>query len=205
MEFIKDAIEVAVPLAGVVVSLVGTYVALSGLKTWKKQLKWKEDHQLAKDILINLTKYHNAINQVRSPAIFSYEKTDPPEDIKGSLSEEQIEYLKYKSVYTERLKLSSQYHNELLALGIEADAIWQNDTTKLLKKLFELEYSLVIAIRSHLLTMNPNIDKSMRDYYVGISPETDKIVYSGVDADDTFHDDFETYKSEIINMIKNKL
>lgn len=192
-------------IVAIMVSLVGIYVALSGLTTWKKQLRWKENHQLAKDILINLTKYHNAINHVRSPAIFSYEKIEPPEDIKGSLSEVQIEYLKYKSVYTERLKLSSQYHNELLALGIEADAIWHNGTTKLLKKLFELESSLVIAIRSHLLAMNPNIDKSLRDHHISKTQETDKIVYSGIDANDKFHDDFETCKSEIIDMIKNKL
>ncbi|MEY0555060.1 hypothetical protein AB7334_02760 [Providencia rettgeri] len=205
MEFIKDAIEVVVPLAGVVVSLVGAYVALSGLKTWKKQLKWKEDHQLAKDILIVLTKYQNAVHQVRNPAIFEYEKIKVSNDIRHTYTPEQVEYIEYESVYVERLKPVSQYHSELQALGIEADALWNKNITNLIKEIFHLELKLALAIRSHLSTMNPKISEAQKKYHIEKTPETDKVIYFGISSDDEFSNEFNEKKYPLVRVIQSKI
>lgn len=192
-------------IIGIVVSLVGIYVAISGLRTWKKQLKWKEDHQLAKDILIILTKYQNAVHQVRNPAIFEYEKIKVSNDIRHTYTSEQVDYIEYESVYVERLKPVSQYHSELQALAIEADALWNKNITDLLKEIFHLELKLVLAIRSHLSTMNPKISESQKKHYIEKTPETDKVIYFGIGSDDEFLNEFNDKKYPLVRVIQSKI
>ncbi|MER1884683.1 hypothetical protein [Proteus mirabilis] len=198
MDFLKD-------LTGIAVSLVGIYVAVSGLNTWKKQLKWKEDHQLAKDILITLTKYQNAVHQVRNPAIFEYEKIKVSNDIRHTYTSEQVEFIEHESVYVERLKPVSQYHSELQALSIEADALWGKNITDLLKEIFNLELKLALAIRSHLLTMNPKISEAQKKYHIEKTPETDKVIYFGISSDDEFLNEFNEKKDSLVREIQSKI
>ncbi|WP_368879573.1 hypothetical protein [Proteus mirabilis] len=198
MEFFKD-------LTGIAVSLVGIYVAVSGLYTWKKQLKWKEDHQLAKDILVTLTKYQNAIHQVRNPFIFEYEKMKVSNDIRQAYTSEQVEFIEYESAYVERLKPVSQYHSELQALSIEADALWNKNITDLLKEIFNLELKLALAISSHLSTMNPKISEANKKYYIEKTPETDKVIYFGISSNDEFLNEFNEKKDSLVRVMQSKI
>jgi hypothetical protein len=48
-------------------ALIGVYIAFSGLRTWRKELKGKAEYQKAKDVLKAVYRVKDAFMVVRSP------------------------------------------------------------------------------------------------------------------------------------------
>jgi hypothetical protein len=63
-----------------IAAIVGSVIAIKGLITWKRKIKWKTEYGLARRFLVSLYKYRDAVNGVRHPVMMAYEMPYPPED-----------------------------------------------------------------------------------------------------------------------------
>lgn len=184
--------------------ITGATVAVKGLKTWRKQLHGQADYNLAKDILIHLFKYRDAINNVRNPAMFSNEMPLPPEDKKEAMNASQIRHYGLAEAYTSRWEKVSVQRASIYTSMIEAQALWGEELTNLLGALFKHEQLLLIHTRYNLTLHNPDRDDRFKEHEnKNFKPE---ILYDNLsETDDEFRNDFLSSLEPIETYLKSKL
>src|SRR5260221_5644218 len=97
-----EALSTVKDLMVLIAAVIGSYVALMGLSTWKRQLKGHTDHELARRILVSLYKYRDAINGVRHPMMTNNEFSDPPESERQTMNSAQIRFYGLSRAYQNR-------------------------------------------------------------------------------------------------------
>jgi hypothetical protein len=141
-------------------AIVGSYVALRGLRAWQEQLKGKAKYEVSRRILLGILTIRDAIRVVRSPFISGGEIAEAyklaGKEIPTSHSPEG-ESLVYKQRWEPLRKARVELHLDLL----EAEAIWGKEVPALEGKLNECIVKLFSAIEMHLYdTNNPRVDAS---------------------------------------------
>lgn len=190
-------------IVGVIVSAVAAggafYIGAQGLKTWRRQLRGNDDHQLARRALIELYKFRDALNTSRSPLVLvslnlEDGKAYAEEHFKGMLAE-----------YQRRLEGISQSRISLQASEVEAEAVWSNELKSLLQPIFKLHDDYAYYLTNHLLSRNPNLSQDVRRGYEGDNELYPNILYRGGKEKDQFQLEFESSLLKVELYLKNKL
>jgi hypothetical protein len=190
--------DVMVPLATVGTAAVGSYVALVGLSTWKRQLSGQTDHELARRLLITLYRYRNAINRVRHPAMFANEFTDPPADKREHMNSAQIRFYGTVQAYQNRWSPVAEQRAEIDAELIEAEAIWDAALkSQIFAELFALEWELQTTVRNHLILCDPD-EKAERKRVIEKMGVRDEVLYDSLSKEG---DAFSNRLSEAVDKV----
>jgi hypothetical protein len=181
----------------------GAFVAYVGLNTWKSQSIWQADHELARKNLIALYRYRDSLYSVRHPAMRNDEMRLEDDDAER-LNEDQQRRQGVVVAYARRWERHSHAKNELDALLIEADAVWGEKLSSLIKPLRDLEHELSMYIMLHLnahFRNNPDLQKSYRE----ILKKKRDILYDPLTEDDEFRKDFSLHLGAVESYLRNKL
>ena len=187
-----------------IAALVTVYVAIKGLNAWKLKLKGQSDYDLSRRLLITLFKYRDAIRGVRNPLIWNNEMPNTPVDDIKQMSLEQIQFLKTRLIYQDRLEKVQIERTKLYPDLLESEAIWGVELNKYFNELFKLENELLSNLQTLLELKNPDRphDSDTIIYNVQIiSP----IVYDSLNDGDIFNKAFLAEIKKIENYLKSKL
>lgn len=147
---VKDLVIVAAPATGAV-------VAIKGLTTWRRQLKGQSDYNLAKDVLINLYKYRDALFFVRHPLMTGAELRLPEGIDEKELKYAEVNFLRTETAYQNRWDKVVEVRSKLLTNIVEIEALWGAILAQELKNIFEHERDLMLNISCYLRVINPSI------------------------------------------------
>jgi hypothetical protein len=172
-------------VVAIISSLVVIYVGLSGLRTWKKQLKGNTEYEHARKLLKVVFKIREAIQHVRNPFISASESSwaldEAGVDLKG-LSQTDPEFSRKinRAVYSKRWEKVLDANNELDVEVFEAEAIWGKElivaVDPLRKSIRELHWGIEMLLKKG----------DIRD--PKINERTDKIIYDFRSLDDETND-----------------
>lgn len=160
----KDIIEV--------LFWVGTLmIAWIWLKTWKKQLKWTIEYELAKRILHRIYQVERYFNQVRNPFISAWELyiNFSEEDLRLK-SESDRRYEEYHKAYKDRLDPLFLVIEQLNIDILEAEALWWNQLKKFVYEIFRHLRELQVAVEWYIWTQSwisryRDYPKSLKEEY----------------------------------------
>lgn len=194
---IKDLVVVAAPATGAV-------VAVKGLSTWRRQLKGQSDYNLAKDVLINLYKYRDALFFVRHPLITGAELKLPEGVDEKGLKYAEVNYLRTETAYQNRWDKVVEVRSKLQTNIVEIEALWEADLALQLKNIFVHEKDLMFNISCYLRVINPSIaaeDKGFDREHVDR-----KMLYDTLkDESDTFRMEFKKSLTPLEDALREKL
>jgi len=157
VSFLKDVVVVAAPATGAI-------VAVKGLSTWRRQLKGQSDYNLAKDVLINLYKYRDALFFVRHPLMTGTELKLPEGVDEKELKYAEIHYLRTQTAYQNRWDKVVEVRSKLLTNIVEIEALWEADLALQLKDIFDHEKELMFNISCYLGVINPYIPEEDKGF-----------------------------------------
>lgn len=128
-------------------SLTGAYVALSGLKAWKRQLLGKTDYELARRFLLSAYKVRDAVKVVRDPYISPLEAT---ECFKGKETAGNTCYDLEIEVCRDRLEKLANVWTEYEVVLLEAEVSWGDGIRGSSKNLKKCVSTLRSKFRDHI-------------------------------------------------------
>lgn len=197
VSFLKDVVVVAAPATGAI-------VAVKGLSTWRRQLKGQSDYNLAKDVLINLYKYRDALFFVRHPLLTGAELQLPENVDEKELKYAEANYLRTVTAYQNRWDKVVEVRSKLQANIVEIEALWNADLALHLKKIFAHEQDLMFNISCFLRVKNPSIyeeDKKFDREHLD-----SKMLYDTLkDETDTFRAAFKNTLTPLEDALRAKL
>jgi hypothetical protein len=174
---ITDMVMGIITAVGTVALLV---LAVYGLSSWHGQFIWRENHELAKRLLINLYKVRDMISGARNPFVNPGEADEPNSD-------------KWESgAYGKRWSRVTAAQVELDVAMTEANVVWGKHTPLDLaeRSLRQHVGKLFIAIRHYLNNDGPN---------EGLFSEGDRdVLYATSDRSTERLDDYDTELDRII-------
>ncbi|RNA78757.1 hypothetical protein [[Curtobacterium] plantarum] len=174
---LKDIVVVVAPATGAI-------VAVKGLGTWKRQLKGQSDYNLAKEVLINLFKYRDALYFVRNPLMTEQELKLPEGKDPAEMNFSESRYLRTLTAYQNRWDNVLDNRAKLQTNIIEMEVLWGEEFTSQLMSLFRKEQDLLFQVEYYLRLVNPaihgddkkferdNLDRKM--LYDTMKDDTDK-------------------------------
>lgn len=180
---------------------LAAYVAVQGLGAWRRQLRGKSNHDLARNILIKLYKYQEAISGVRNPFLIN---SDIPENERQDKTPSQIQYLQYKKAYMERWGRVSEVRAELHPDLLEAVVLWGSKAKNICKPLFRLETELLITLRNDIRMRNPDSSQEERDAAAKLNKNRRDILHE-TDENDPFKEDFNRELEKIELFLRERL
>lgn len=184
---------------------VAAYFGRQGLATWRNQIKGAGDHELARRTLIELYRYRDAVDQVRSPVIWTSETI--PDDHENPHLDPNIErFNETRRAYTRRLREVRNVRAPLSVALLEIEAVWGGKFKELLKPIFDLQNELEMYIRVFLNTQNPQLSDDYRASYDKILSKKRDVLYSDTDDEvDFFRSEFNSALFVIEKYLKSKL
>jgi hypothetical protein len=205
--WVMGALAIVRDLVVIITAGIGSYVALAGLSTWKRQLKGQTDHELARRILVTLYRYRDAINGVRHPAMFGNEFSEPPEDKRNAMSSAQIRFYGLANVYRKRWDRVQNQRVELDAELLEAEAIWGAELkTEIFPSVFDLEWEVQVCVRNHLKMNDPAENAETKRVIDKIKKSKRDVLYDALEKQgDEFSNDFARAVGNIEKFLKPKL
>ncbi|MFN3210481.1 MAG: hypothetical protein ACE369_16040 [Roseovarius sp.] len=184
-------------------AVAGVIIAWNGLHTWKKQLFWQEDTDLAKRALMAVYRYKDSIYSVRHPAMFNVEMQLEVDEQEISGKDERSKGV--VKAYANRWAKHTQQRNELDAVILECDAIWGDEFRKLVSPLKALEHELFVYVQLHLDAYHRTDTELAKDYAEILKKRRD-ILYDLMDDEkDEFRKDFLNSLSPIEDFLRKKL
>lgn len=188
--YVKDIVTI-------ITLVIGSYVALRGLQTWKSQLKGSQDYNLAKSLLLSLYKYKEALFQLRNPAVWTYEYPKFTNEELDEMHHDERNYRNIVYAYQKRWERVIQIKPALHEMIFESQVLWENTIKELFEKLFKLEYELQDALTNHIENKNPNKRSQM-------VPDYD-LVFDKLNEDDGFRKRVNPIINEIQSLLKEKI
>lgn len=194
---VKDLVVVAAPATGAV-------VAVKGLNTWRRQLKGQSDYNLAKDVLINIYKYRDALFFVRHPLITGAELKLPEGIDQKELKYAEVNYLQTATAYENRWNKVVEVRSKLLTNIVEIEALWGAELAQKLKNIFVHEKELMFNISCYLRVINPSI--AAEDKKFDRENVDRKMLYDTLnDESDTFRGAFKKTMTPFEDEMRQKL
>lgn len=191
-----------VVMAGAAVA--AAIAAFRGLSTWKKQNIWTADTDLARRIMIATYRYRDALYSVRHPAMSNSELRINEAEADG-LPDAELRRRGVINAYAKRWERHSEKRNELDALLLEADAVWEEELSKLFEPLKTLEHELFVYIKL-FLDANYYGDTELAKSYREILGEKRNILYDRLDDEkDDYRQDFLKALKPVEVFVRGKL
>lgn len=133
-------------------ALIVAIVAVKGLQTWKKQLKWKTEYELAKRLMGATYKVRQALALVRCPVKYVGEVSQAMKEanIEGELIDNQARRFRNEAAdYENRMQKVKEAFDDLESVLLEAEAIWGQDVRENIKPLQQCITTLAVNIYKH--------------------------------------------------------
>jgi hypothetical protein len=156
-------------------AVIGVFIAVSGLRTWRKELKGKSEYQKAKDVLKAVYRVRNGFMVVRSPWMDASEYPKECFDESGHFKEGS-EFEAHLYAYQTRMKNLEEAFTELENQTLDAQVEWGKEFVGVIIPLRLCRHQLVVAIQNHLQTrktyggreLSPEEKKDIRPklYYI---------------------------------------
>jgi hypothetical protein len=169
--------DVARDVVILVTAIIGSTVAIMGLRTWSKQLKGTYEYELARRLMLAMYKLQDAIAAVRNPFV------------EGEAEE----------VYQNRWEGVLDAVRELKISLMEAQTVWDKQKARSLRRQMDQHLNkLFLAIKFYLEDRNrkpQNVEDQLftREYarilYAGYPPDVDEYA----ENTDKLIDDFEGF------------
>lgn len=132
---------------------IGAVSAVLGLYTWKKQIKIKYDHDLAREILSLTYTYKNELVTLRIPVQYTINDN---QDYRDKSNEKIFHSIKVGEVYSKRFASLDIVQSQLESLVFQAEFSWDeigNRLSDIYKNLFHLaqiSYDSAIEVVTNL-------------------------------------------------------
>ena len=153
-------------------AIIGTGVAVVGLNTWKKQLKWSHGSELKRNILIELHRLENSIESIRTPKL-TQTIIDPNSNVDRNVQSYNSFAKRYKDEWSEIM----EHRNALRSLLPEARATWGTGLRDILDNLENPLKTLNWAIYEQVESRNPNNDQETKSDLRKGSKERAEIIF----------------------------
>jgi|GEM_PF-3065436 len=160
-----DVLSVIKDFVLMIGSGAGIYFAATNLNTWKRQLSGQSDHALARNLLVNLFKYKNAIERIRHPFISSVEMGINEELDKNGGDLDKAQYIGTVKAYTARWKHLNEVKAEFQTDIVEAHALWGAEFADVFKTLAPFEIQLHAALELFVQKDAPNQPLHVKQSY----------------------------------------
>jgi hypothetical protein len=140
IETIQTWLPIIKDIVTILATAVAAIVAISGYQTWKKQLHWRTQYELAQRLLRATYRTREAFSRVRSATLSEDERfqaktqlnsagehtfgTTEPSSGEEDLSDKPGGYQYWNIAYRRRLLNAEEAFIELRSVSLEAEAIW---------------------------------------------------------------------------------
>ncbi len=183
----RDILTTTKDIITTAAALTAIFVGVSGLDTWKKQLKGRTDYELSRRYLRSLLKLRDSLQYVRNPLITAGEFTQSRKEIvKESESPDTVE--DNVAVYIVRWKKVQEALSDLQIESFEAQVSWGQEILRLEKPIKQLVTKLNVNL---MLMLDKELEYSEKK-------ESHEVVYnSGSD------DNPDKFTSELNIAIEN--
>jgi hypothetical protein len=172
-----NSILVIKDLLSIISSLVLIYVGISGLKTWKRQLKGNTEYEQARKLLRAIYKVRDAIRNVRNPFMDTGEHVSALE--KAGISPEELtpfnselQKKAFRLAYQGRLERLNDALAELNLTAFEAEVLWGKLFLDAISPLRKCIGDLFWAVQTHFL-----FESQTRDRNPALVQEVDEIFW----------------------------
>lgn len=135
-----DWLDTIKDILSIVSTIILIYVGLSGLQTWKRQLKGNVEYDHARELLSAVYKTRDAIRYVRNPFMSSgehvaalKESDDPPPEI--DFRDPELREQAQGLAYEKRWKKINSAVTELDLAAFEAEVLWGTQVRQALRPL----------------------------------------------------------------------
>jgi len=179
-------------------ALTGAYVALKGLATWKEKLNWSHISELKRNILVELYRLENAIENLRTPKL-----TTTTYDSKSTETLTAQRYNSYANRYSEDWNEVMSHRNILRSYMPEVRATWDSKLIELIDELEPHLKKLHWAIHDQLEVRNVNTDKDTKNDLNKGRKQRSKIIFKQR-SNDSFKEDIEKIISSVEEYLENK-
>lgn len=161
-----DVIDVAAVVKDVAITsatLIGAWVAVQGLSTWKRQLKGSVEYELTRRLLRTTYRWRESIKAVRSPMVWAQEMPAPSDEESKSMSEAEIQHYGYATAYQRRWDKVVEARDALQTELLEAEVLWGKQVLDIYDVAFKLQSELYVYIYTRLESENPKTRPRMRE------------------------------------------
>lgn len=143
IQMILEIIETFKEVVIIGAAIFGSWVAFEGLSTWKKQLKGKDEYELAKRTLNSLLGYKDAIEEV----FLIYDLKLSPDIITKDMKESY--YSNITNDYKSKLSKAKANKIELQSNISESRIFWGTNIDSLKEDLFGLERAIYYRMQRY--------------------------------------------------------
>lgn len=182
---------------------VASYVGLSGLKTWKRQIRGNNDHELSRRMLVESYKFKKTFFKARVAAIYPQEVRElgDPEFRNNPVDR----YNRQKLGFYRRIESINKEFSALSASMFEAEALWGQGIVQCIRyvELLKDEYEEYISLK--LLSMDPEEGEDDRQDYQSFLGERRTVLKNRLGDADEFGDEMQRALSSLETILKAKL
>ena len=141
---------------------VGAYAGLTGLSTWKRQIKGQSDHELSRRTLKGIYRVRSEIDKFRNPSFTGKEEIALLERLKkNNVGAEFLnlkEHPEGREIYAIKWNRVVEAHEQLKPELSEVEAVWGKEYRD---KIGLLELSLDRLLQVMLLFLNPKLEGNL--------------------------------------------
>lgn len=162
-------------IANIVAAGIASFVAVTGLTTWKRQLKGNAEYQLARRLLKSVYALRDAIALVRNPFQSAGEIAQALREanINVDYRDKGFQVLSAQAVYQHRWNRVVEASSALQVDGLEAEALWGPVIQEHLRALSALVSELSFSIQMYLR----NLERPPRDQTSDQMRAIDAVIY----------------------------
>lgn len=167
-------LQVIKDLVTILATCIATWIAITGIKAWKKQLKGKTEYEISRRYLKAVYRVRDSIKYVRNPFV-------PVEEIMSSLKKNGLSELDYndnkktnRAVYSERWKKVIEAASDLDVELLDVEVSWGKEAIEIKSKLQECITNLFVNLKIFLEENDYGNDVRDSIYSVGEGDEFNK-------------------------------
>ncbi|OGQ60553.1 MAG: hypothetical protein A3J24_08655 [Deltaproteobacteria bacterium RIFCSPLOWO2_02_FULL_53_8] len=151
VELLSQIRDIVLTITGI----VGSFVAVIGLGTWRRQLYGQSEYDIAKRLLKSLYLFREVMNNVRHPIMLYSAVPDIPKEKLETLSTREREWYSRVQAFEKRWEPMAKVRAELDTNVLESEVFWGNKIKDKMQPLRDLQAELLCAIQDHLEGTNP--------------------------------------------------
>ncbi|MGF6127208.1 hypothetical protein QF019_002417 [Pseudomonas frederiksbergensis] len=199
----KDVFTVVGTVFAAIGVTVASYVGLSGLKTWRRQIRGNNDHELSRRMLVESYRFKKSFFNARGPAIYPKEVREHGDPVFGSNPVDRFN--RQKLGFQRRIESFNKEFAALSASMFEAEALWGQSIVRCIRyvELLKDEYEDYISLK--LLAIDPEENEEDRHDYQVFLGERRAVLKSRVGDADEFGDEMQRALGSLESLLKTKL
>lgn len=182
---------------------VASYVGLNGLKTWRRQIRGNNDHELSRRMLVESYRFKKAFFYARRPAIYPQEIREDGDPTFGS---DPIDRFKRQKLgFQRRMENFNKEFAALSASMFEAEALWGQGIVQSIRyvEMLKDEYEDYVSLK--LLCNDPEESDEDRLDYEGFLADRRTVLRNRLGEADEYGDEVQSALTSLETMLKAKL